>query len=93
MTDLTYRYEALFFLYPYIRGTYGLVERPRFTDTGTVKMQTDSLPALGGGIVSGVPWNSQVELNYSYNFGVFRSSDSGPKRGGHGMFISWSKLF
>jgi len=56
-------------------------------------MQTDSLPALGGGIVSGMPWNSQVELNYSYNFGIFRSSDSGPKRGGHGMFISWSKMF
>lgn len=93
MTDLTYRYEALFFLYPYIRGTFGLVERPRFTDTGTVKMQTDSLPALGGGIVSGMPWNSQVELNYSYNFGIFRSSDSGPKQGGHGMFISWSKMF
>src|SRR5207249_690251 len=46
-----------------------------------------------GGIVSGMPWNSQVELNYSYNFGIFRSSDSGPKQGGHGMFISWSKMF
>jgi hypothetical protein len=72
--DLTYRYEALFFLYPYIRGTYGLVERPRFAETGRIKMQTESLPAVGGGIVCGAPWNSQVELNYRYNFGIFRSA-------------------
>jgi len=91
--DLTYRYEALFFLYPYIRGTYGIVEQPRFADNGTIKMKMDSLPAVGSGIISGAPWRSQIELNYSYNFGVFRSSDSGPKRGGHGIFISWSKEF
>jgi len=91
--DLTYRYEALFFLYPYIRGTYGIVEQPRFADNGTIKMKMDSLPAVGSGIISGAPWRSQIELNYSYNFGVFRSSDSGPKRGEHGIFISWSKEF
>ena len=91
ITDLTYRYEALFFLYPYIRGTYASVERPRFADNGTIKMQMDSLPAIGGGVVSSAPWHSQVELNYSYNFGIFRDSESGPKLGGHGIFISWSK--
>jgi hypothetical protein len=91
--DLTYRYEALFFLYPYARGTYGMVERPRFADSGTITMHMDSLPALGGGIVSGAPWNSQVELNYSYNFGIFRSSAGGPTKGGHGFFIAWSKVF
>lgn len=93
ITDVTYRYEVLFVLYPYLRGTYALVERPRFTDGGAVVMRTDSLPALGGGVVSSGPWHSQIELNYSYNFGAFRESDSGPHRGGHGMFISWSKEF
>lgn len=91
ITDLTYRYQALFMLYPYVRGTYALVERPRFTDGGAVAMRTESLPALGGGVVSSAPWNSQIELSYSYNFGVFRSSDSGPRRGGHDMFIFWSR--
>ncbi len=93
ITDVTYRYEALFVLYPYLRGTYALVERPRFTDGGAVAMRTDALPAVGGGVVSVAPWHSQIELNYSYNFGVFRSSDSGPQRGGHGMFVAWSKEF
>ncbi|HZC82594.1 MAG TPA: hypothetical protein VE222_12920 [Nitrospiraceae bacterium] len=93
ITDLTYRYEALFFLFPYIRGTYAIVERPRFTDGGAIAMRMDSLPAIGGGIVTGAPWSSQVEVNYTYNFGVFRDTDGGPRMGGHGIFISWSKEF
>ena len=92
IADLTYQYEALFFLYPYIRGTYASVERPRFADNGTIKMQMDSLPGLGGGVVSAAPWSSQVDLNYTYNFGVFRDR-GGPKLGGHGIIISWSKEF
>ena len=35
--DLMYRYEALFFLYPYIRATYGIVERPRFGPDGAIR--------------------------------------------------------
>jgi len=93
ITDLTYRYEALFFLFPYIRATYGLVERPLFADNGTIKMRTDALPALGGGVVSGAPWNSQIELNYSYNFRIVRDSDGDLKKRGHGLFIFWSKEF
>src|SRR5438128_9136200 len=70
IASVTYRYEALFFLYPYVTATYGLVERPRFTSEG-IRNTTDSLPALGGGLVTGAPWKSQIELNYSYNFGIF----------------------
>ena len=93
ITDLTYRYEALFFLFPYLRATYGVVERPLFADNGTIKMRTDALPALGGGVVSGAPWNSQIELNYSYNFRIVRDSDGELKKRGHGLFIFWSKEF
>jgi hypothetical protein len=91
IVNLTYRYEALFFLYPYVRATYGIVERPRFGPGGSIKMQMDSLPALSGGIVSGAPWRSQIELNYSYNFGIFRDPGGTPRMGGHGAFIFWSK--
>jgi hypothetical protein len=91
IASLTYRYEALFMLYPYLRGTYALVERPRFGDNGTITNQVGSLSSLGAGVVSGAPWRSQIELNYSYNFGIFRDSDTGPKMGGHGIIISWSK--
>jgi len=93
IADLTYRYEALFFLFPYIRGTYGVVERPRFASHGSLIMQMDALPAIGGGVVTGAPWRSQVEVNYTYNFGIFRDADGGPKMGGHGIFIFWSKEF
>ena len=72
-------------------ATYGLVERPRFTSEG-IRNATDSLPALGGGLVTGAPWKSQIELNYSYNFGIFRDPDGAPPtRGGHGVFIFWAK--
>lgn len=91
IASVTYRYEALFFLYPYVTATYGLVERPRFTSEG-IRNTTDSLPALGGGIVTGAPWKSQIELNYSYNFGMFRDPGGAPPtKSGHGAFILWSK--
>ena len=46
VANLQYRYEALFFLYPYLEATWGLVERPVFTSNGAVKNITDSMPAL-----------------------------------------------
>ena len=58
-------------MYPYIRGSWGIVEQARFQPDGSIRTRMDSLPALSGGIVSGAPWNSQIEINYSYNFGIF----------------------
>jgi hypothetical protein len=89
--DLTYRWGAMLALFPYIRATYAFVERPRFVDNGAVRMQMDSLPALGGGVITIGPWRTQIELNYTYNFGIFRSTESGPQMGGHGIFISISR--
>ncbi len=91
IADMIYRYEALFFLYPYIRATYGIVERPRFGLDGSIRFQMDSLPAVGGGIISGAPWHSQIELGYSYNFGIFRDPGGHVSMGGHGFFAMWSK--
>ena len=91
IANFTYRYEALFFLYPYIRGTWAAIERARFRDDGSIKLQVDMLPAVATGVVSGAPWGSQIEVNYSYNFGIFRDRD-GPEKGGHGIMVFWSKL-
>ncbi|WHZ13685.1 MAG: hypothetical protein OJF52_000519 [Nitrospira sp.] len=92
VANLQYRYEALFFLYPYLEATWGLVERPRFTTEGAIKNVTDSLPTLGGGLITGAPWKSQIELNYTYNFGIFRDPGGGPPtKGGHGLIFFWSK--
>lgn len=91
IANLTYRYEALFFLFPYIRGTWAAVERARFQRDGSIRNEVDMLPAVGGGVVSGAPWGSQIEINYSYNFGIFRDRD-GPEMGGHSVLLFWSKL-
>lgn len=62
IADLIYRYEALLFLYPYIKATYGIVERPRFAPRWLDPIPNGSLPAVGGGVISGAPWHSQIEL-------------------------------
>lgn len=47
-----------------------------------------------GDIVTGAPWKSQIELNDSYNFGIFRDPvGAPPTRSGHGAFICWAKQF
>lgn len=92
IANVQYRYEALFFLYPYIEAGWAFVDQARFASQGTIKQVTDSMPTVGVGIVSGAPWRSQIELNYTYNFGILRDSDNGTSsRGGHGMFLFWSK--
>jgi hypothetical protein len=81
-------------MYPYIRGSWGIVEQARFQPDGNIRTQMDSLPALSGGLVSGAPWNSQIEINYSYNFGIFSDHSGGiPTPGRHGFFVFWSREF
>ena len=92
VAHLEYRYEAMFFMYPYVRGSWGIIEQPRFNPNGSVRNQMDSMPALSGGLVTGGPWRSQIEINYSYNFGIHsdRGGDS-PTSGRHGFFVFCSK--
>ncbi len=57
-----------------------------------VKARLPEGTTVGGGIVTGAPWKSQIELIYSYNFGMFRDPGGAPPtKGGHGAFILWSK--
>ena len=88
-----YRYEPVFFIAPYIRGGWGLVEQARFQPDGSVKLKMDSMPVIGGGVFFGAPWRSQVEINYSYNFGIYSDHGGGPPTAGrNGVFVFWSKL-
>jgi hypothetical protein len=89
---LEYRYEPIFFIYPYVRGSWGIVEQPRFQPDGSVRFKMDPMPAVSGGIVTGAPWRSQIEINYSYNFGIYSDRGGGPPLAGrHGFFVFWSK--
>jgi len=89
---LEYRYEPIFFIYPYIRGSWGIIEQARFQPDGSIKLQMDAMPAVGGGVVTGAPWRSQIEINYSYNFGIYSDHGGGPPLAGrNGFFVFWSK--
>lgn len=92
IAHLEYRYEPIFFIYPYVRGSWGIVEQPRFNPDGSVRNIMGSMPAVGGGVISGAPWKSQIEINYSYNFGIFSDQGNGrSSQGRNGFFIFWSK--
>jgi hypothetical protein len=93
LMELRYRYEALFFFYPYLRGSLAWIDRLRFKDNGQIGNQMDSLPSLGTGLISGAPGNSEVTLDYSYNFGMLRNSGGGPQFGGHSVILAWSMEF
>ncbi len=94
IAHLDYRYEALFFMYPYIRASYGRVDYARFQPNGSIYYTRESMPVLGGGLITGAPWNSQIEINYSYNFGIFRDHRGGPPEpGGQGFFVFWAREF
>ncbi len=91
IVNLTYRYEVLFFVYPYVRGTWAILDRPLFQPDGSVRNEINSLTAVGAGIVSGAPWKSQIEINYSYNFDMWHSVDSQTVPGRNAFFILWAK--
>ncbi|MGH8625051.1 MAG: hypothetical protein ACREYC_07205 [Gammaproteobacteria bacterium] len=93
IAELRYRYEALFFFYPYVRANWAWIDRPRFQENGQVGNQMDSLPSLGAGFISGAPWRSAVELSYVYNFGILRDEDGDPGFGGHSILFQWAKEF
>jgi hypothetical protein len=91
IAHLEYRYEPIFFIFPYVRGSWGMVEQARFNPDGSIRLEMNSMPAIGGGVVTGAPWRSQVELNYSYNFGIFSDHGGQSTQGRNGFFIFWSK--
>ncbi|HEX2245841.1 MAG TPA: hypothetical protein VHH94_06120 [Gammaproteobacteria bacterium] len=93
IVDLRYRYEALFFLYPYVYGNWAWIDRPRRFQAGSLGHPMDSLPTLGAGIITGAPWRSRLELNYAYNFGILRNPERQPEFGGHSIIVHWSKEF
>jgi hypothetical protein len=92
IANLEYRRELLFFCFLHLRGQWAVLDRFRFRD-GTVSRQTDSLPALAVALTSGAPWNSQIELGYSYNFGLVRRRGDDAEFGASALSLSWSKEF
>ena len=90
--NVEYRYELLFFLYLHLRGSMAWVDLFRFQGGGLID-RTDGLHSVSAAVTSGFLWNSQLELGYSHNFGLFRIDEGVSRRGRDALLISWSKEF
>ena len=93
IANLEYRYELLFFTYLHLRGQLAWLDRPRFDSKGQAEWQMDTLSSLGVAITCGAPWKSQLEIGYSYNFGLLREDGNGSRYGGQALTLAWSKEF
>lgn len=92
VANLEYRRELLFFCYLHLRGQLAVVDRPR-VNNGNLDWEMDTLPAVGAAVTCGAPWNSQIEIGYSYNFGLLRDKGDGSEFGGSALTLAWSKEF
>jgi hypothetical protein len=93
IVNLEYRYQAFFFLYLQARGSLAWLDRPRLTPQGSVTDRTGSLHAMTAGVTSGFLWDSSLELDYSYNFGILRQRSGAARSGGAALFLAWTKEF
>jgi hypothetical protein len=92
VANLEYRRELLFFCYLHLRGQLALIDRPRLKND-ILDWEMDLLPGLGVAVTCGAPWNSQVEVGYSYNAGLLRERGGESEFGGHALTLAWSKEF
>lgn len=92
IASLEYRYELLFFLYLHLRGTVAEVNRPflrqdRF-NLSHLDFTHDYSGAFSLGLTSGLPWDSQLYLEYTYDTRILRNGV-----GGSSFLAQWSKSF
>lgn len=92
IANLEYRRELLFFCYLHLRGQLAVVDRPRVKN-GSLDWEMDTLPAIGAAVTCGAPWNSQIELGLSYNFGLLREDGGDSDFGASALTLGWSKEF
>lgn len=85
--SLEYRYELLFFLYLHLRGTIAEVNRPFFRESH-IDLKHDYSGAVSVGLTSGLPWDSMLYLEYTYDTRILRNGVSGSS-----FLVQWSKSF
>jgi len=92
VTDLEYRFEALYFLYLQLRGTLAWADRPVAEASGTAT-RSGSFPAVTAGVTTGLPWNLSLEAAVSYNFDLERTREGRVEKGSTGFLFSLTKEF
>ncbi|WP_191966145.1 hypothetical protein [Oryzomonas japonica] len=80
-----YRRELLFFLYLHLRGTFSWANRDVLS-THPLRFHESRGQALSAGLTCGLPWDSTLYLEYSYDSGLLRNGVSGSS-----LSLLWSK--
>jgi hypothetical protein len=90
--SLEYRYELFFFLYLHFRGTMAEVNRPYVKQDSLTISHLDFIHdysgALSLGVTSGLPWDSQLYAEYTYDARILRHGVPGSS-----LLLLWSKAF
>lgn len=89
IAGVTYRFEALFFLYPHARvqwawGRFGEWDDARWD----LRFEERSAWLYSVGVTTGFAFKSQIMVEYTYGTGLFRDG-----RDGHAVLLMWSKSF
>jgi len=82
-----YRRELLFFLYLHLRGTLAWANRDVLTCRPLLFRESRG-QILTVGLTTGLPWNSTLYLEYSYDSGILRNGVAG-----NSLLLLWSKEF
>ncbi len=71
-----YRWEPIFFTYVSLRGAVGVLDRDR-RRSGRMRRDDDVFSAIGARVTTGFLWDTRLQLDYNYNFGVVRRDGYG----------------
>jgi hypothetical protein len=72
-----YRWEPIFFTYVSLRGALGYLDRDRRRSGGRMTRVDDLFSALGARLTTGFLFETRLQLDYNYNFGVVRRDGYG----------------
>ena len=72
-----YRWEPIFFTYVSARGAVGYLDRDRLRGGGRVTREDGFFSALGARLTTGFAFETRLQLDYNYNFGVVRRDGYG----------------
>lgn len=87
IASLEYRRELYPFLFLHFRGTQAWVDRERFTEA-VPSFGWDRGQAVSVGVTTGFLWESELDLEYSYDSTILRNGNTGGS-----IFFLWSKAF
>jgi hypothetical protein len=88
LAALEYRRELAFFIYLHLRETLIWADRAAVTDSNRFLFKSSTGAATTIGLDTGLFWNSELYLGYSWDSGFIRNG-----KPGSGLILVWNKSF